>query len=48
MASGGARKKSSDELLKLVVDKLFKASQNRPIIELFKVLGGPHHHFAGI
>jgi len=32
-------KKSWGGPLKLVVDKLFKASQNRPIIELFKFFG---------
>jgi len=37
--SGGARKKSWAGPLKLVGDKLFKASQNRPIIELFKIFG---------
>jgi len=39
MTSGGARKKSWGGPLKLAVEKLFKASQNRPIIELFKFFG---------
>jgi len=39
ICGGGARKKSSGGLLKLAVEKLFKVSQNRPIIELFKFFG---------
>ena len=38
-SSGGARKKSWGGPLKLVIEKLFKASQNRSIIELFKFFG---------
>jgi len=37
--SGRAKKKSWGGPLKLAVEKLFKASQNRPIIELFKYFG---------
>ena len=39
VGSGGARKKSWGGSLKLTVEKLFKVSQNRPIIELFKFFG---------
>jgi len=45
--SGGARKKSWGGPLKLVGDKLFKASQNRPIIELFKIFGWATSSFCG-
>ena len=47
-SSGGARNFFLGGLLKLTVEKFFKVSQNRPIIELFKFSGGPVHHFAGI